>query len=263
MPSMNDQHITRLEAQLERLVEGVFSQLFGKKFGAQDIAMQLARAMEDGARAQQTGDARPLAPDRYTIYLHSQVRNPLLERQPQLAQRLSEHLVELASSAGYRLVGVPTIDIVANDEMAVNAVQVRARHLQKKHSTTAVMQRVDPPVSQDVPQNPQLLLHGQIVVPLTRDVINVGRSRDNQIVIDDSAVSRHHLQLRLRFGRYILFDTQSHGGTTVNDVPVKEHMLQTGDVICIGTTRLVYMEDHALNETQTGAHDPSPPDPIE
>ena len=38
MPSMNDQHIARLEAQLERLVEGAFSQLFGKKFRAQDIA---------------------------------------------------------------------------------------------------------------------------------------------------------------------------------------------------------------------------------
>jgi hypothetical protein len=263
MPSMNDQHIARLEAQLERLVEGAFSQLFGKKFRAQDIALQLARAMEDSAEDQPSGDLRPLAPDHYTIYLHSKVRNTLLERQPFLAQRLSDHIVELASSAGYRLVGVPTIDIVANDDLALSAVKVNARHLQKKHSTTAVMKRVETPVSQDIPQNPQLLLHGQIAVPLTRDVINVGRSRDNHIVIDDAAVSRHHLQLRLRFGRYMLFDTQSHGGTMVNDVPVKDHILQTGDVICIGSTRLVYMEDHTLNETQTGTHDPISPNPTE
>jgi hypothetical protein len=259
MPCMNDQHISRLEAQLERLVEGAFSQLFGKKFRAQDIALQLARAMEDGAQDPTSGDPRPLAPDHYTIYLHSKVRSPLLERQPFLAQRLSEHIVELASSAGYRLASIPTIDILANDELTLHAVKVNARHLQKKHSTTAVMQRVESPTSQDVPQNPQLLLHGQIAVPLTRDVINVGRSRDNHVVIDDAAVSRHHLQLRLRFGRYMLFDTQSHGGTMVNDVAVKEHVLQTGDVICIGTTRLVYMEDHSLSETQTGAYDPISP----
>ncbi len=263
MPCMNDQHIARLEAQLERLVEGTFSQLFGKKIRAQDIAMQLARAMEDGAENQNNGDMRMMAPDHYTIYLHSHMRTQLIGRQPFLSQRLSEHIVELASNAGYRLVNLPTVDILENDELSVNMVTVRARHIQKKHSTTAVMQRVEIPVSQDTPQNPQLLLHGQIAVPLTREVINVGRSRDNHIVIDDPSVSRHHLQLRLRFGRYMLFDTQSHGGTTVNDVPVKEHMLQNGDVICVGSTRLVYMEDHTLNETQTGLYDRLPPDPAE
>jgi pSer/pThr/pTyr-binding forkhead associated (FHA) protein len=265
MPCMNDQHIARLEAQLERLVEGTFSQLFGKKIRAQDIAMQLARAMEDSAEGQNNGDSRMLAPDHYTIYLHSQVRSQLIERQPFLAQRLSEHIVELASNAGYRLINLPTVDILANDELSINAVIVKARHIQKKHSTTAVMQRVETPVSQpeDVPQNPQLLLRGTVPIPLTREVINIGRNRDNQIVVDDPAVSRHHLQLRIRFGRYMLFDTQSHGGTSVNDVPVKEHTLQNGDVICIGTTRLVYMEDHSINETQTGIYDSLPPDPAE
>ena len=90
MPCMNDQHIARLEAQLERLVEGTFSQLFGKKIRAQDIAMQLARAMEDGAEGQNNGDSRMLAPDHYTIYLHSQVRTQLIERQPLLPNRLSQ-----------------------------------------------------------------------------------------------------------------------------------------------------------------------------
>jgi hypothetical protein len=263
MPDMNDQHIARLEAQLERLVEGTFSQLFGKKMRAQDIAMQLARAMEDGAVIQEYGDSRPVAPDHYSIYVNSQVRAQLVQRQPSLAQRLSDHIVELASNAGYRLISIPTVDILANDELGQSAVVVKARHIQKRHSTTALMQRVDMPASQDIPHNPQLLLHGQVAVPLTRDVINVGRNRDNHIVIDDAAVSRHHLQLRLRFGRYMLFDTQSHGGTTVNDVAVKEHILQTGDVICIGTTRLVYMEDHSLAETQTGVYDPIEPKPTE
>jgi hypothetical protein len=259
MPNMNEQHIARLEAQLERLVEGAFSQLFGKKLRAQDIAMQLARAMEEGAQIQDYGDLRPVAPDHYTIYLSSSLRTQLIQRQPLLPQQLSEHLVELASNAGYRLMSIPSVDILANDELTAGLVVVKARHVQKRHSTTALMQRVDTPSSQDMPLNPQLLLHGQVAVPLTREVINVGRSRDNHIVIDDAAVSRHHLQLRLRFGRYMLFDTQSHGGTSVNDVLVKEHMLQTGDVIRIGTTSLVYMEDHALTDTQTGVRAPTQP----
>ena len=66
-------------------------------------------------------------------------------------------------------------------------------------------------------------------------------------------------KLRLRFGHYVLFDTQSYSGTTVNDVQVKEHILQTGDVICIGRTRLVYIEDSVAGDTQTNHPDPDDP----
>jgi hypothetical protein len=255
MPGMNDQHIARLESQIERLVEGAFGQLFGKRIRAMDIAMQLARAMEDNAKAGGRVDPRPVAPDYYIIYLNATVRTHLLQRQPSLAKRLSEHLVELASSAGYRLSHAPTIDILPDDQLGIGSLVVDARHVHKKHSTTAVMQRVSLPVPQEAPRNPQLLLQDQIAVPLNREYINIGRSRDNHIVIDDPSVSRHHLQLRLRFGHYVLFDAQSFSGTTVNDVPVKEHTLQTGDVICIGRTRLVYIEDSALGDTQTDIRD--------
>jgi hypothetical protein len=35
---------------------------------------------------------------------------------------------------------------------------------------------------------------------LTDAIVNLGRRRDNQIVVDDARVSRSHAQLRLRFG---------------------------------------------------------------
>jgi hypothetical protein len=257
MPFMNDQHIARLEAKLERLVEGTFSQLFGKRIHAQDIAIQLARAMEDGALTGQPGDPRPLAPDYYVIRLNPTVCAHLLQQQPVLPQRLSEHMIELATEVGYRLSNMPTVEIVPDEQLGVGVLAVDAQHVQKKHNTTAVMKRVDLPLTQDAPRNPQLLMHGQFAVPLNREMVNIGRSRDNHIVVDDPSVSRHHLQIRLRFGRYVLFDTHSQGGTTVNDVLVKEHTLQAGDVICMGRTRLVYMEDSTLGDTQTDLHDPT------
>ncbi len=258
MPFMNDQHIIRLEAQLERLVEGAFAQLFGKRIRAQDIAMQLARAMEDGAEANPYGDLQPLAPDYYAIHLNPHVHSRLLEQQPLLAQRLSEHMLELAGNAGYRLNSVPTIDLIADSASSGGKLIVEARHLHKKHNTTAVLQRVDmQPAQESAPaHNPQLLMEGDIAVPLTRDLINIGRSRENHVVIDDPTVSRHHLQLRLRFGRYMLFDTQSNSGTIVNDVPVREHLLQGGDVICIGRSRMIYMEDHPMGDTETNVYPP-------
>ncbi len=258
MRLMNSQHITRLEEQLERLVEGAFTHFFGKKLHAHDIALELSRAMEDSAAAGHPGDPRPIAPDRYTIRLNSDILQHLLRRQPTLLDALSDHMVELATSAGYRLDNVPLIDLVTDDTLAAGKVFVQAEHTNRRRNTTAIMQRVDPLPAAPAPVNPQLLLHGRQPIPLQQDVINIGRSRDNHIIVDDVTVSRHHLQLRLRLGRFLLFDTQSQGGTFVNGVRVKEHTLQAGDVIHIGKTQLVYMEDHPLSDTETGVYPPAP-----
>jgi len=260
MPIMNEQHIARLEAQLERLVESTFAHLFGKRVKAQDIALQLARAMEQSALSDSRGEVRAIAPDHYSILMPSVMRQQLLQNQPTLTQLLSDHLVELAVNAGYRLNMRPVVEIIANDELKMGAITVVANHSKKKHSTTAVMQRVNLDSVPNAPQNPQLLIQGKPAIPLETDVVNIGRSRDNQIVVDDRAVSRYHLQLRLRFGRYTLFDTQSQSGTFVNNVRIREHNLQTGDVIQIGNTRLVYMEDRPTSDGQTQINDPVVPE---
>lgn len=260
MGLMKDQHITRLEAQLERFVESAFSHLFGKKVRAQEIALQLARAMEDSAEPDSEGETRLVAPDYYAIHLYPAIRQQLIENQPGLTQNLSDFMIELASNAGYRLNSRPVIEFVPNTELNAGSVVVKARHSGKKTSTTAVMQRVDLKTEQPAPLNPQLLVHGKQPIALQTEIINIGRSRDNHIVLDDKSVSRYHVQLRLRFGRYTLFDAQSQTGTFVNDVKIKEHNLQTGDVIRIGNTRLVYMEDHMHNDGYTQTNEPVAPD---
>jgi pSer/pThr/pTyr-binding forkhead associated (FHA) protein len=108
-----------------------------------------------------------------------------------------------------------------------------------------------PPIPPN-PTNPQLIISGHKTYPLREPVITVGRSQDNHIILDDPHISRHHAQIRLRFGQYTLFDADSQSGTYVNDVPVREHRLQSGDVIRLGATSLVYMEDSPQNDHQTG-----------
>ncbi len=251
MRPMNDQAIARLEAKLEQLIEGAFAQLFSKTVRAQDIALHLARAMESGIQPTNDGDPRPYAPDHYTIHLNTEVYDHLLARQPLLAQILSQHLVELASTAGYRLSDVPAIEILPTPQIEPNDVIVDARYQKGSSASTAVMKRIEMPET-TTPQNPQLIINGQQSIPLTEPIITIGRSRDNTIVLDDPYASRYHVQLRLRFGVYTLFDTQSQGGVMVNDVVVREHRLQPGDVIRLGKTQLVYFEDQSNEQTNFG-----------
>lgn len=254
MRQMDEQQIVQLEEKLERMIEGAFTHVFGKRLRAQDIALQLARAMEDNVQAMRGADPRPLAPNYYRISLHPQNYKNLLERQPNLASILSHHIIELSAAAGNRLDSIPFIEILPDPTLNEGAVSVEANHT--GGSDTAVLQRDKMPIAAHAPKNPQMLIEGRETIQLNGTVINFGRSRTNHIVLNDPHVSRQHAQIRLRFGHYMLFDTNSASGTYVNDIRVKEHRLQSGDVVCIGKTRMVYLEDEYIDAPTTGLLNP-------
>lgn len=243
MQGMNDKHITRLEAQLEQLVEGVFTGLFRRHINAHDIALKLARGMESSLRAAQENDPRPIAPDKYLIALNPEIQKRLQHHRPDLVQALASHLVELAADAGYRMLHPPTLVFLASPDLPPSAALVKAEHTDTTLHGTAAMQALHIAEASQTPLNPQLIINGDRVEPITQAVINIGRSSQNDIVIDDPYISRHHLQLRLRFGAYTLFDVESKSGTLVNNVNVTEHRLRSGDVIQIGGTKIVYLSD--------------------
>lgn len=259
---MNDEQLARFEANIERLVERTFANFFGKKVRAADIALQLARALETYAQPSQDGDTRAFAPDYYVISLNPLIHTHLVESQPNITNILSQHLIMLATQAGYRLRNAPIVEFITDRAIDRGHLRVHAEHTDRPENSTAAMQQVEIPTGHDRRELvAYLLVNDARTVPLAGDFINIGRARDNEIVIDDAHVSRYHLQIRRRFGIYILFDVRSQGSTTVNDVVVKEHQLQPGDVIRIGHTQLVYMEeaDDDLDDDvpiQTDTHDP-------
>lgn len=250
---MNDRLIAQLETQLEKITEGIFAHFFGKRIQAHDIALQLVRALEDGLEPPRDGDSRPLAPDEYTIRVNPDVLHQINERYASLDQVLSEQIVELAANAGYRLKHVPQVRFIAAPELARTQIMVIAVHAHNQKHTTAALQAIRIATDHPQPVNPQLIISGQKTIPLDRAIIHLGRNTHNDIVLEDSTVSRHHAQIRLRFGHYVIFDTDSHSGTFVNNVRIREHRLRAGDVIRIGKTSLVYMEDDGDHLDETNA----------
>lgn len=253
MRAMNEQQISRLEARLENLVEGIFAHLFGKRIRAHDIALQLVRAMENTLKPARDGDTRQIAPDQYTICVHPEIQKSILENYPLLPNVLSEQIIDMAASANYRLMTNPQVQIVAKDNLNRGQMVIEAAHARAKHHTTQAMQPIKADALQKAPTNPQLIIGGRSTVSLEgKMMVSIGRNHENDIILDDQYTSRFHAQIRLRFGNYIIFDADSAGGTFVNDVRVKEHRLQTGDVIRIGTTSIVYMQDDNNLSGDTG-----------
>ena len=57
-------------------------------------------------------------------------------------------------------------------------------------------------------------------LPLTGDVITIGRSADSSLVIKDDYTSTHHARLEIRGGTWILRDLDSTNGTLLGGVRV-------------------------------------------
>ncbi len=251
---MNETQIAQIEARLERTIEGIFAYFFGRRIRARDMALHLTRAMEDGLKPSTDADARPFAPDHYAVHVSPDVQRQIESNYPNLAQTLRELLVDAAASAGYRLKRTPTVDVVPDGALGNAQLKVIARHVRIQDRTAVELRRVEAP-SEPRPPNAHLIIDGRRIVPLEQAIISIGRGRDNTIVLDDPYVSRMHAQIRLRFGYYTLFDTDSQAGLFVNNVRIREHRLQPGDVIRMGATSILYLEDDAAG-TQTDSFDP-------
>ncbi|WP_035841712.1 FHA domain-containing protein [Kitasatospora azatica] len=66
-------------------------------------------------------------------------------------------------------------------------------------------------------------------------IIRIGRALDNDIVVSDLQVSRHHAELRqLPDGRYEIVDLGSHNGIFVNGQPVQRQLLGPQDRLTVG-----------------------------
>ena len=73
--------------------------------------------------------------------------------------------------------------------------------------------------------------------PLRSQTVAIGRSADNQIVLDDAEVSRHHARLIWQGNAYILEDLGSANGTWVNGARITNPvLLRPGDSIGVGKT---------------------------
>lgn len=76
--------------------------------------------------------------------------------------------------------------------------------------------------------------------PLRPGVTSIGRSPKNQIRLPQSEVSRHHADVMAGAEGYRIVDGGSDNGLFVNGNRVAEHLLADGDVVQIGTQKLVF-----------------------
>jgi len=92
------------------------------------------------------------------------------------------------------------------------------------------------------PKPPKAILQLNGAVFQLEGTMSIGRKPDNQIVIDEPLVSSKHAWVELDGIAYVIVDNNSTNGTFINDLPISgRKMLQNGDVIQIGNTKLNFI----------------------
>ncbi len=80
-------------------------------------------------------------------------------------------------------------------------------------------------------------------IVLDKERLTIGRKPQNDIQIDNLAISGEHAIIVTLLNDSFLEDLNSTNGTLVNGQPIKKHILRNNDVIELGKYRLKYMAD--------------------
>jgi pSer/pThr/pTyr-binding forkhead associated (FHA) protein len=106
-----------------------------------------------------------------------------------------------------------------------------------------------------------IFIHGPIAgrrVELNAEEMTIGRSPQNDLVLEDRLVSRLHAILMRRGDVVLIEDLGSHNGTYVNNERLHQiRQLHHGDTITIGTSRAMYEDPSLVTEESTIVSEPT------
>jgi pSer/pThr/pTyr-binding forkhead associated (FHA) protein len=82
---------------------------------------------------------------------------------------------------------------------------------------------------------------------LKQGTLSIGRSRDNELCLDDLTISHHHARIVTVFDSSYVEDLGSTNGIYVNGKKTKTHTLHNGDVLTLGHYQVLFRAETAAS----------------
>ena len=238
---------------VERSIENVFEGLFARAFKSGVKPLQLGRRLLQEVDQERDVDAqgRRVVPNSYLIQLSPADREGFADVEQTLLIELTAALREYIASEGYHVEGKARVALHTNPDLRKGRFRVESRNIAPDGAAEpAVPPAGDAvPVLSVVPDVRSTFDHPPAVLTLStgqRIELHeghyvIGRHLENDIVLNDTNVSRRHAEFVCAAGEVVVRDMGSTNGTRVNGVVISgEQLLQHGDVVTLGTSQVTF-----------------------
>jgi hypothetical protein len=266
-----------LETRIANLVEGAFGRVFRSEVRPIELAHKLAREMDEHRT---TSVSRTYAPNEYSVWLSPEDRARYEGVEHEVIEELCAYLLEHARREELILASRPLISFHTDEDLSLGEFGIQARLVRvsdraeegsaaggpagafgggargsgepavepiDEHGQTMIYStsaRMRAPLQESRARartSRALLTVGARRLALPAEGGVVGRSRDCDVVLEDSGVSRHHAELRPSGRGWTVRDLGSTNGIQVNGQDIHgTHLLQAGDRLQLGSTELVF-----------------------
>lgn len=208
------------ERGLERAVNGAFAKTF--KSGLQPVEITAALRRELDTKAAVVARDRILVPNKFTVRL-----SPIdFERMSGLGPTLIDELVQLvqqhATAQHYSFAGGISVTLEQDPRISQGMIDIQSGNVKGNVAWTPVL---------DVAGKRYPITHSRTVI---------GRGSDADITVDDTGISRKHVEILWDGARAQVNDLGSTNGSLLNGNPVSRAPLPPDSVIDIGRTRIVF-----------------------
>jgi hypothetical protein len=244
-----------LEEKIAGLVEGTFGRVFRSEVRPVELARKLVKEMDEHRTV---SVSRTYVPNEYVVWLSTEDRARYDGVEHEVIDELAGYLLEHARRERLALVSRPHIEFKTDERLSLGEFGIQARLVRPEddgpRAQPADMGNTMVYSASD--RHQEALSDARVAAPPRRRAIVVaegkrlivapggallGRSRECDIVLADSNVSRRHAEIRPSGGGWLIQDLGSTNGVRVNgraaDGP---HPLESGDRVELGTAEFAF-----------------------
>ncbi|MDM4763284.1 DUF3662 and FHA domain-containing protein [Galbitalea sp. SE-J8] len=218
------------ERGLERAVNGAFAKTF--KSGLQPVEITSALRRELDTRAAPVDRDRTLVPNEFTVRLSPADYERMTAMGDSLTGELASLVQSHAAAQHYTFPGPVRIAFEPAERLSQGMVEVRSATAAGRIRWTPVL---------EVNGKTHRIGRGRVVI---------GRGSDADITVDDTSISRKHVEILWDGERAQVTDLGSTNGSLLNGQKVSKALLPPDSIVDIGRTRIVF---RVLAEAASGS----------
>lgn len=216
---------------------------FGRRFTSHVQPLEIARKLRREMDSHRQRTVREVyVPNEYSVFLSDTDYETFAGVRAAITSELAEYLAEHARREGYALLTRPRVLLMRDSDLDHGIFGISTATTEAAEPGTpqpAQSTMVQPAVAPTpLTAAPLVLAWPGGRITLGTQSIRIGRGKTNDVVIDDSSVSREHAEINPTPQGWMLRDLESTNGTAVNGARIREHRLSAGDRVLLGSAEL-------------------------